>query len=295
MMIKSFLEYLRFERNYSDKTIVSYGTDLKQFEDFFKKEVENELDFVKVDADIVRAWMVYLMDEEKLTATSVNRKLSSLRAFYRFLLKKKLVVVNPLLRVVAPKKKKSLPTFLKEEEMERLLDDSSFSEEFESFRDRMILEMFYSTGIRLSELLGLNDSDVDFSAMQVKVTGKSNKQRIVPFGAGLAQNLQRYVKIRNEALPEGVKAFFVLKDGERMNAGKVYGIVKRNLSRVVSLKKKSPHVLRHTFATSMLNNQAELRAVKELLGHESLAATEIYTHTTFEELKKVYEQAHPRA
>ena len=295
MLVKSFLEYLRLERNYSDRTIVSYGADLKQFEDFFKKEVESKLDFVTVDADVIRAWMVYLMDEKKLTATSVNRKLSSLRIFYRFLLRRELVVVDPLLRVVAPKKRKSLPIFLKEEEMERLLDEGSFNDEFESFRDRMILEMFYSTGIRLSELVGLNDSNVDFSAMQVKVTGKRNKQRIVPFGLGLAQSLRKYIKLRNEALPEGVEAFFVLKDGKRMYAGKVYRIVKRNLSRVVSLKKKSPHVLRHTFATLMLNNQAELSAVKELLGHESLAATEIYTHTTFEELKKVYEQAHPRA
>ena len=292
MMIEAFLDYLRFERNYSEHTVVAYETDLRQFGDFLKS-VGEELDYTNVDSDLIRSWVVTLMDSSK--STSVNRKLSSLRSFYRFLMKRGKTTVNPLAKITGPKNSKPLPTFLRENDMDRLLDEISYGEGFEAVRDRMILETFYATGMRLSELVGLNDTDVDFSAMQVKVTGKRNKQRIVPFAAGLAQNLQRYVKIRNEALPEGVKAFFVLKDGERMNAGKVYGIVKRNLSRVVSLKKKSPHVLRHTFATSMLNNQAELRAVKELLGHESLAATEIYTHTTFEELKKVYEQAHPRA
>lgn len=294
MLIEDFLKYLRLERNYSENTIVAYKTDLREFEGFFRS-VEEGLDFTTVDADLVRSWVVNLMDEEGAKATSVNRKLSSLRSFYRFLLRKKVVKADPMLRVVGPKKSKPLPSFLRESEMNRLLDDFSFGEGYEACRDRMILEMFYATGIRLSELIGLNDVDVDLSAKQIKVTGKRNKQRLIPFAEEMTVDLEEYIKVRNEALPQGTDAFFVLINGKRMYAKKVYEIVKRNLGKVATLKKRSPHVLRHTFATAMLNNQAELGAVKELLGHESLATTEIYTHTTFEELKKVYEQAHPRA
>ena len=294
MLIEDFLKYLRLERNYSENTIVAYKTDLREFEGFFRS-VEEGLDFTTVDADLVRSWVVNLMDEEGAKATSVNRKLSSLRSFYRFLLRKKVVKADPMLRVVGPKKSKPLPSFLRESEMNRLLDDFSFGEGYEACRDRMILEMFYATGIRLSELIGLNDVDVDLSAKQIKVTGKRNKQRLIPFAEEMTVDLEEYIKVRNEALPQGADAFFVLTNGKRMYAKKVYEIVKRNLGKVATLKKRSPHVLRHTFATAMLNSQAELGAVKELLGHESLATTEIYTHTTFEELKKVYEQAHPRA
>lgn len=294
MNADSFLDYLRFERNYSESTIVSYGTDLSQFEDFFKG-VDEKIDFTTVDADVIRAWAVHLMEDGKMTAASVNRKLSSLRSFYRFLLRKKVVKADPVLKVVGPKKKKPLPSFLIESEMNRLLDEVPFGDDFEGCRDKMILEMFYSTGMRLSELIGLDDVDIDFAASLVKVTGKRNKQRLIPFGEELREMMLGYLKVRDEALPQREKAFFVLRNGKRMYPSKVYQIVKRNLSKVVLLKKRSPHVLRHTFATSMLNNQAELGAVKELLGHSSLATTAIYTHTTFEELKKVYEQAHPRA
>lgn len=293
MLIESFLNYLKLERNYSDKTVMSYGTDLTKFEEFFRS-VDEEIDFTTVDADIVRSWVVSLM-ENGYTSTSVNRKLSSLRSFYHFLLRKKLVLVNPMLKVVGPKNKKPLPVFLKENEMNRLLDEVSYGEGFVGCRDKMIIEMFYATGMRLSELIGLDDVDIDFSASLIKVTGKRNKQRLIPFGEELKEAMRAYIEIRNEAIPQGVEAFFVKQDGKRLYAAKVYNLVKRNLSKVVTLKKKSPHVLRHTFATSMLNNHAELGAVKELLGHESLTTTEVYTHTTFEELKKVYEQAHPRA
>lgn len=293
MMTDSFLDYLQFERNCSEKTIVSYGIDLAKFEEYFKGVDEN-VDFTTVDADLVRGWVMNLMDNG-YTSTSVNRKLSSLRSFYRFLLKKGVVKVDPMLKIIGPKNKKPLPVFLKESEMNRLLDDVPFKEDFTDCRDKMILEMFYATGMRLSELIGLNDVDVDFSASLIKVTGKRNKQRLLPFGEELRQAMLAYLKVRDEALPGKAEAFFVLENGKRMYAGKVYNLVKRNLSKVVSLKKRSPHVLRHTFATSMLNNEAGLGAVKELLGHSSLTTTEIYTHTTFEELKKVYEQAHPRA
>ena len=292
MMIEAFLDYLRFERNYSEHTVVAYETDLRQFGDFLKS-VGEELDYTNVDADLIRSWVVNLMNSSK--STSVNRKLSSLRSFYRFLMKRGKTMVNPLAKITGPKNSKPLPTFLRENDMDRLLDEISYGEGFEAVRDRMILETFYATGMRLSELVGLNDTDVDFSAMQMKVTGKRNKQRLIPFAGELAADLREYIIIRNETIPERSDAFFVLKNGKRMYPEKVYGIVRRNLAKVVSVKKKSPHVLRHTFATAMLNHEAELKSVKELLGHESLATTEIYTHTTFEELKKVYEQAHPRA
>ena len=293
MWIDSFLEYLRLERNYSEKTVVSYGIDLREFEGYFKK-ADAEIDFTTVDADVVRNWVMHLMDEGR-AATSVNRKLSTLRSFYRFLLKKKAMTANPMTKVVGPKKKKPLPSFVREKDMDRLLDDLTFGEGYEGCRDRMILEMFYATGMRLSELIGLDDVDVDFSAKLIKVTGKRNKQRLIPFANELEHDLRVYIKVRDEALPNGSDAFFVRKDGKRMCPMQVYRLVKRNLSKVVTLKKRSPHVLRHTFATAMLNDCAELRAVKELLGHESLTTTEVYTHTTFEELKKVYELAHPRA
>ena len=292
MMIEAFLDYLRFERNYSEHTVVAYETDLRQFGDFLKS-VGEELDYTNVDADLIRSWVVNLMNSSK--STSVNRKLSSLRSFYRFLMKRGKTTVNSLANITGPKNSKPLPTFLRENDMDRLLDEISYGEGFEAVRDRMILETFYATGMRLSELVGLNDADVDFSAMQMKVTGKRNKQRLIPFAGELAADLREYIIIRNETIPERSDAFFVLKNGKRMYPEKVYGIVRRNLAKVVSVKKKSPHVLRHTFATAMLNHEAELKSVKELLGHESLATTEIYTHTTFEELKKVYEQAHPRA
>lgn len=293
MWIDSFLEYLRLERNYSEKTVVSYDIDLREFEGYFKK-ADAEIDFTTVDADVVRNWVMHLMDEGR-AATSVNRKLSTLRSFYRFLLKKKVMTVNPMTKVVGPKKKKPLPSFVREKDMDRLLDDLTFGEGYEGCRDRMILEIFYATGMRLSELIGLDDVDVDFSAKLIKVTGKRNKQRLIPFANELEHDLRVYIKVRDEALPNGSDAFFVRKDGKRMYPMQVYRLVKRNLSKVVTLKKRSPHVLRHTFATAMLNDCAELRAVKELLGHESLTTTEVYTHTTFEELKKVYELAHPRA
>lgn len=293
MWIDSFLDYLRLERNYSERTVVSYGIDLREFEDYFKK-ADAEIDVTTVDADVVRNWVMYLMDEGR-AATSVNRKLSTLRSFYRFLLRKKVIAVNPMTKVVGPKKKKPLPSFVREKDMDRLLDDLTFEEGYEGCRDRMILEMFYATGMRLSELIGLDDASVDFSAKLIKVTGKRNKQRLIPFANELEHDLRVYIKVRDEALPNGSEAFFVRKDGKRMYPMQVYRLVKRNLSKVVTLKKRSPHVLRHTFATAMLNDCAELRAVKELLGHESLTTTEVYTHTTFEELKKVYELAHPRA
>ena len=297
MLTDSFLDYLRYERNYSEKAVLAYGEDISQLREFAREFAQEEIgDFnpAEVTPELIREWIVSLMDKG-YASTSVNRKLSSLRSFYKFLLKKKVVLVDPLRKITGPKNKKPLPSFLKENEMNRLLDDTDFGEGFEGCRDHLIIEMFYATGIRLSELIGLDDKDVDFSASLLKVTGKRNKQRLIPFGDELKEGMLEYVNVRNEQVLESGGAFFVRKNGERLYKNLVYNLVKRNLSKVVTLKKRSPHVLRHTFATTMLNNEAELGAVKELLGHSSLATTEIYTHTTFEELKKVYKQAHPRA
>ena len=294
MLTESFLDYLRFERNYSDKTIVEYGRDIAQFRNFLQEGGSEEFVPAHVTPEMVREWIISLMDGGA-AASSVNRKLSSLRSFYKYLLKRGEVAKDPLRKINGPKKKKPLPAFVKESDMDRLLDGTDFGEGFAGCRDRLIIETFYATGVRLSELIGLNDSDVDLSSSQLKVTGKRNKQRLIPFGDELKQTMLEYVNIRNEQTPRTSEAFFVKENGERLYKSLVYNIVKRNLSKVVTQKKRGPHVLRHTFATTMLNHEAELGAVKELLGHSSLATTEIYTHTTFEELKKVYKQAHPRA
>ncbi|MDR3119154.1 MAG: tyrosine-type recombinase/integrase [Mediterranea sp.] len=293
MLIESFLDYLRFERNYSDKTIVGYGNDIVQFWNFLQDGRSEEFEPSLVEADDIREWIVLLMDEG-ISPSSINRKLSSLRSFYKYLLKRGEVTKDPLRKVIGPKKKKPLPIFIKESDMDRILDETDFGDGFVRCRDRLIVGTFYATGMRLSELIGLNDGDVDFSSSQLKVTGKRNKQRLIPFGDELKHMMLEYVTTRNEQIPRITDAFFVKENGERLYEGLVYRIVKRNLSKVVT-QKRSPHVLRHTFATTMLNHEAELGAIKELLGHRSLTTTEIYTHTTFEELKKVYKQAHPRA
>ena len=292
-LTNSFLDYLQYERNYSEETIKSYREDLCQFEKFAREEIGDSA-LSEVKAELVREWIVSLMDKG-YTSTSINRKLSSLRSFYKFLLRRGEVTVNPLQKVVGPKNKRPLPAFLKESEMDKLLDEVDFGEGFKGCRDHMIIEMFYATGMRLSELIGLDDKDVDFSSSLIKVTGKRNKQRLIPFDEELKITMTEYVNVRNESVLNRTDAFFVRETGERLTRSIVENLVKRNLSKVVTLKKRSPHVLRHTFATTMLNHDAELGAIKELLGHESLATTEVYTHTTFEELKKVYNLAHPRA
>ena len=293
MLVDSFLDYLRYERNYSNYTIEAYSKDLRQFEEYVKLNKESVFVPGDVDADLVRSWIVSLMDE-KISPVSVNRKLSSLKSFFKFLMKQGSISVNPLRLITGPKTKKPLPYFVRDKEMELLLDGDGFDEDFEGVRDRLILEMLYDTGIRRSELIGIQDSDVDFGAMQIRVTGKRNKQRLIPFAEGLKNLIRAYTEVRNREVGSESGWFFVRKNGEQLSAGIVYTIVKKKLSEIPTLAKRSPHVLRHSFATSMLNNGAELNAVKELLGHSSLASTSVYTHTTFEELKKVY-HAHPRA
>jgi integrase/recombinase XerC len=218
------------------------------------------------------------------------------RSFYRFALKRKLVEKDPAHCVAGPKKSKPLPQFLREKEMDNLLDVIEWGEDYKNVRARTILLLFYEAGLRRAELTGLNDADVDFEAGQLKVTGKRNKQRIIPFGEELSQVLSRYMAVRDEQVVRKAEGALFLNDkGERMTGDQVYVIVHRYLSAVTSLKKRSPHVLRHTFATAMLNNGAGLETIKKLLGHESVSTTEIYAHTTFEQLKRIYKEAHPRA
>ena len=283
MILESFLQYLRYERNYSEKTVVSYGIDLREFQRYLSG-LDGGLRLETADSDVVRGWVVRLM-ESGVSGSSVNRKLSALRTFYKYLLKRRLITVDPVSVVKGPKRKKPLPAFVKEADMDKLLDGGFFDDTFEGVRDKLVLTMFYETGIRLSELISLGDADVDLFSCALKVTGKRNKQRIIPFGGELKSAIEAYLKCRNVAVGGVCEAFFVRKNGKKLYPMLVYKLVKQNLSKVVVMKKRSPHVLRHSFATAMLNNEAELEVVKELLGHESVTTTEIYTHTTFEELK----------
>ena len=297
MWIQSFVDYLRYERNLSERTIKGYSAGLEAFERFFKR-LDAELCWDNLDEDVIRDWMMAMMEEGNRTG-SICCRLSSVRAFYKFLLKRGLVDRNPAHLVVAPKREKNLPIFVREDQMDRLLDGNFFPEDFVGVRDRLILLAFYSTGMRLSELTGLALDDVDCKQSQVRVTGKRNKQRVIPFGSEMMSSIHSYLAMRHAMLMEkGIESnwFFVSeKSGNRISDSKVRQIVQAYLGQVTTLRKKSPHVLRHSFATSMLNHRADLQSVKELLGHERLSTTEIYTHTTFEELKDMYNQAHPRA
>ena len=290
----SFLKYLGAERNYSPATLESYAKDLTEFQEFLEGLTPGA-SWTAVEAGDVREWVIYLLDDQKMTAASVNRKLSALRTFYKYLRRVGRVNINPMEKVVAPKKKRPLPYFVRESEMDRLLDLTAEDRSFKGIRDRLILMMFYETGIRRAELLGMTDASVDLSTKQIKVTGKRNKQRIVPFGEELESEIRAYQSAREEALGQMTfPALFVTEEGTAMNEARIAKIVKENLSKVTTIKKRSPHVLRHSFATAMLNNHADLTSIQKLLGHESVATTEIYTHVSFEELKSEYKNAHPR-
>lgn len=293
MMIDQFLNYLRYERNRSPRTVQLYEENLRDFETYVQG-LDDCLSLETVDTDVVRSWVEHLMDQGK-KATTVNLGLSAVRTFYRYALSRHIVAKDPAHAVTGPKKAKPLPQFVRESEMDELLDEQHWTEEYNNVRARTIILMFYETGIRLAELVGLDDADVDLTAMQLKVTGKRNKQRIVPFGEELAAALRDYVARRDQELVRQSPALFLDRKGERISRSVVQRIVKTHLTGFTTLKKRSPHVLRHSFATAMLNNGAGLESVKKLLGHESLETTEIYTHTTLEQLKRVYNEAHPRA
>ena len=294
LMIEDFLDYLRYERNRSDLTVRSYEGSLRDFESYFKNR-ESHLSWESVDSDLIRDWMESMMDKGDMAST-VNNRLSAVRSFFRFALSRGLVASDPAHSIRGPKKKKPLPQFVREDDMDRLMDrPEMWSDSYDDVRARTIILLFYTTGIRLAELIGLDDQDVDFVNHQLKVTGKRNKQRIVPFGEELDQALKAYMDQRDEQTVKQDAALFLNDKGCRVTRSQVERIVKAGLSQVTTMKKRSPHVLRHTFATAMLNNGAGLESVRKLLGHESVATTEIYTHTTFEQLKRVYKDAHPRA
>lgn len=292
MFIDSFIGFLRVEKNYSLHTLRAYANDLRSFHDYLA-DVDGSLSFFDADVDLVRAWVAALMDAGA-APSSVSRKLSALRAFYDYWRAEGKVAGNPAALLSAPKQRRKLPTFVKEDDMDALLDEAVFGEGYEACRDRMIIMCFYLTGMRLSELVGLDIGDVDMGQSVIKVFGKRSKERVIPFGAEMKKELETYLESRF-LQQAGCNALFVSAAGRRISHSAVYRMVREKLSGVTSVAKKSPHVLRHSFATALLNNNAELGAVKELLGHERLATTEVYTHLTFEELKRFYNKAHPRA
>lgn len=292
--IETFMEYLCYERNRSAHTVESYRKDLEAFEQYFKS-IDASLTFDTVDTDTIRGWMEAMMDRGN-TATSICRRLSAVKSMYRYALSRRLVAHDPAHAIHAPKKRRRLPQFVGEADMDRLLDRVEWGDNYKDTRTRTIIMMFYETGLRVSELTGLDDSAIDFAQRELRVTGKGNKQRIVPFGEELAGQMLRYMQMRDSrnggAAAGG--AFLLNDKGQRMTAAQVRIAVKRQLQAVDGITKRSPHVLRHTFATAMLNNGADLESVQKLLGHASLSTTEIYTHTTFEQLKQAYSKAHPR-
>lgn len=293
---EDFIAYLRYERNFSELTLVSYGGSLKAFELYYKS-LSKELNWKTVTSGVVRSWIVGLLDAG-LTPSGICPKLSAVKSFYRFLLKRELVDVDPAYNVVAPKKNRPLPYFVHEKELDHLLDEITFSDTFEGKRDKMVLSMLYLTGMRAAELINLDLENVDLKNSVVKVVGKRNKQRLIPMLPELVSGISEYIAERESFLSgkQDTQALFVdAKTGERIQYPKLLAMVRKAISAVTTQSKRSPHVLRHSFATSMLNHSADLQSVKELLGHESLKTTAIYTHTTFEELKKLYNQAHPRA
>jgi len=291
---ESFLQFLQIEKRYSIHTVRSYLNDLDQFYIFLTSLGLPE-DPVAVTSHDIRAWIVSMLDKNYSTV-SVHRKISCLRVFYRYLRKEGIIKNDPLEKVVLPKRKKSLPVFVEEEALTSLLDNYSFGDGFAGIRNRTIIELLYLTGMRRSELIGLRDNDLDLADGSLKVTGKRNKQRIIPLVKPFIKRLEEYINVRNGNVATVNNGWFFITDkGNKLYDKYVYTTVNRYLALVTTIEKKSPHILRHTFATHMLNRGADLNSIKELLGHANLSATQIYTHNTFEKLKKVYKQAHPRA
>lgn len=291
-MSDSFLKYLQFEKRYSPKTIISYQTDLTQFQKFLDQQFDC-ISSVEANHGIVRSWLVHLV-ESKLDAVSVNRKIACLRSYYNYLLKQKVIDKDPMMKIKILKTKKKLPHFVLENDMITLLDQTDFGSAFDPVRDQLVLELLYGTGMRLSELIGLKDSGLNKSDRTLKVLGKRNKERVIPFTQSLVRLIDNYCIIRDREVERKNNYFLVLSNGEPLYPMMVNRLVKKYF-KTLNVEKKSPHVLRHTYATHLLNKGAEINAVKDLLGHSSLAATQVYTHNSMEKLKKVFDQAHPKA
>jgi integrase/recombinase XerC len=293
-MTDSFLKYLRFEKRVSPHTVTAYENDLRQFQDFVNENFSGEM-IDNANYGLVRSWIVQLV-ELKLSPTSVNRKIAILRAFYKFLLRREHITKDPMMKIKPLKTSKRLPTFVKEPDMVKVLDNLEFENSLDGWRNKLILELFYATGIRLSELINLKEAQIDLRSRTIKVLGKRNKERIIPFSAGLVSIIENYRSVRNrEVQIKDHGLLFVTDSGEPCYPMMIYRTVKKYLDHYTTTEKRSPHVLRHTYATHLLNKGAEINAVKELLGHTSLAATQVYTHNSLDKLKKVFEQAHPKA
>jgi integrase/recombinase XerC len=295
MAIDKFKRYLEFEKRYSAHTLKAYKKDIEQFFSFLKDIYA--IESVKlVDQVIIRSWLISLK-EESISTRTINRKISSLKTFFKFLIKEGEISENPMLKILSPKTSKKLPVFIEEEKMEMLFEEIDFGEGYEATRDCLMLEILYSTGIRLSELINLKIEDIDFKKCQMKVIGKRNKERIIPFTKDINNLILNYITLKNNHFENHItdNYLFVNKSGRKAYPKLIYRTVHNYLSKITTLKKLSPHVLRHTFATHLLNNGAELNAIKELLGHSNLSATQIYTHVSIDKLKKVYKHAHPRA
>jgi integrase/recombinase XerC len=294
-MTDRFLDYITYEKRYSQHTLNAYRSDLDQFFSFLSEQYKLE-DITLVDHQVVRSWIVALM-EHSHTSRTVNRKITTLKTYFKFLIKEGVIRENPMSRVIAPKTSQRLPAFVEQESMDTLFNKINFGEGYPAERDRLILEMFYSTGMRLSELIGLKDEDVDLIKSSLKVTGKRNKQRIIPFSMNLADLISGYMETKRKIFTAETPAtfLFLTNKGEKLYSRMVQRLVHHYLDQVTTISKRSPHVIRHTFATHMLNNGADLNAIKEILGHANLAATQVYTHNTIEKLKSIYKQAHPRA
>ncbi len=295
MIVEDFLRYMQAEREASPLTVATYKDALDDYTAFLKT-VDDNINPEDADSDIVRNWVENMMDRG-YKATYTCKKLSAVKSLYRYALRRGIIRKDPAHGVAGPKKEKVLPVFLKEAEADRLFDEEQWDrEDIRSLRARTLLLLLYSTGIRRAEVVALRDRDVNLVTHEMKVTGKRRKQRIVPLGDEISREIAQYMALRDEQLPatDDSEALFRNDKGRKMSDGTVYKIVHENLSRVTTQKKRSPHVLRHSFATAMLNHDAKLGSVQKLLGHESLDTTQIYTHVTFEELKRSYSKAHPR-
>jgi integrase/recombinase XerC len=291
-MIQSFFKYIEFEKRYSKHTLISYRNDLLQFSSYLEStyQLDNPQE---ANYGIIRSWILSLV-EDNISPKSINRKLACLRSYYKFLLKRGDISKDPMLKIKAPKVKKSLPSFIEEESIHKLLDQVEFKNDFQGIRDKLVLEILYGTGIRLSELINLKESDVNFSERTIKVLGKGNKQRIIPLNQTLFQLIDIYRKSKKSEMGSG-DYLIITDNGKKAYPMFIYRIVRNYLSIITSLEKRSPHVLRHSFATHLLNKGADLNAIKDLLGHSSLAATQVYTHNSIEKLKSIFDQAHPKS